>query len=362
MKPIKVWVIDYGRPSLVLQWIDPSTGKRRTQTAGTAKKRDAHLAAADLERKLNARHQTDGTATFADFVEIYTFEHLHSLSAASMKKSLSVLGLYESEMDPQTLADVNAVNLSLYCARSRSAGRSESTIATHLKTIKAALSWGKQSGFLHDLPAFPRITRSKDSRAKGRPLTHGEFVKMLRAVPMVTGRDLARPWRTLLIGLWLSGLRLEEALNLRWDDRTAQLSLDTMGKIPLLTIREQKSQRAQTMPITPDFGRWVLRRRRDPSGFVFPLSKLRYRDVRNVNATSKTISAIGEAAGIVVNEGTEKKKYASAHDLRRSFGLRWSARLMPAELKQLMRHADIATTMKFYAIADALSFGERLWK
>lgn len=361
MKPIRVWVVDYGRPSLVLQWIDPSTGKRKTKTAGTAKKRDAHLAAAELEKILNSRHLTDGTASFADFIDIYTFEHLHSLSPASMKKSLSVLSIYEEEMEPATLAGVTATNLSLYCARSRKAGRSESTIATHLKTIKAALSWGKQNGFISELPAFPRITRAKDARAKGRPISTKEFVKMLRCTKTVVGRDAARSWRKLLIGLWLSGLRLEEALELRWDDRAAALSLDTGGKIPLMIIRDQKSGKSQTMPITKDFGLWVLRRRRDPSGFVFPIAKLRYRDVRNVNATSKTISSIGQAAGIVVSEGTEKKKYASAHDLRRSFGLRWSSRLMPAELKQLMRHADISTTMKYYAIADAESFGEKLW-
>jgi hypothetical protein len=34
---------------------------------------------------------------------------------------------------------------------------------------------------------------------------------------------------------------------------------------------------------------------------------------------------------------------------------------MPAELQQLMRHEDIGTTMKFYALVNATSFAERLW-
>ena len=41
-------------------------------------------------------------------------------------------------------------------------------------------------------------------------------------------------------------------------------------------------------------------------------------------------------------------KYASCHDFRRSFGERWSTRVMPATLQQMMRHADISTTMRFY--------------
>jgi integrase len=40
-------------------------------------------------------------------------------------------------------------------------------------------------------------------------------------------------------------------------------------------------------------------------------------------------------------------KFASTHDLRRSFGTRWSSKVMPAVLMQLMRHDSIETTMKF---------------
>jgi len=39
-------------------------------------------------------------------------------------------------------------------------------------------------------------------------------------------------------------------------------------------------------------------------------------------------------------------KYASAHDLRRAFGERWAARIMPAQLKDLMRHESIETTLR----------------
>ena len=35
---------------------------------------------------------------------------------------------------------------------------------------------------------------------------------------------------------------------------------------------------------------------------------------------------------------TGKTKYASAHDMRRSFGDRWAELVMPAVLQQLTRH------------------------
>ena len=49
----------------------------------------------------------------------------------------------------------------------------------------------------------------------------------------------------------------------------------------------------------------------------------------------------------------EKVKYASAHDFRRAFGGRWAARLMPAQLIDLMRHESIETILRFYLGTDA---------
>ena len=81
---------------------------------------------------------------------------------------------------------------------------------------------------------------------------------------------------------------------------------------------------------------------------------------------SRYISAIGAAAKVIVaQDGGRTKfdketgkvitvpKFAGAHDLRRAFGTRWSKRVMPAVLKQLMRHRSIETTMSFYVEHNA---------
>ena len=54
-------------------------------------------------------------------------------------------------------------------------------------------------------------------------------------------------------------------------------------------------------------------------------------------------------------------KFASAHDLRRSFGARWAPRVMPATLRELMRHDSIETTMRYYVGANAKSTAAALW-
>jgi integrase len=59
---------------------------------------------------------------------------------------------------------------------------------------------------------------------------------------------------------------------------------------------------------------------------------------------------------------TGKVKYASAHDLRRSFGSRWAPRVMPIVLQQLMRHESIETTQKHYVGRDAEAMADEIWQ
>ena len=56
-----------------------------------------------------------------------------------------------------------------------------------------------------------------------------------------------------------------------------------------------------------------------------------------------------------------KVKYASAHDLRRSFGERWATRVMPQVLMELMRHASIKATMRYYVGRNAQRTADALW-
>ena len=47
--------------------------------------------------------------------------------------------------------------------------------------------------------------------------------------------------------------------------------------------------------------------------------------------------------------------------MRRSFGERWSTKIMPQVLKELMRHEDIATTMRYYVGRNAQNIAKALW-
>jgi len=73
---------------------------------------------------------------------------------------------------------------------------------------------------------------------------------------------------------------------------------------------------------------------------------------------SKTVTKIGAKAKVRV----DARKTASAHDLRRAFGERWAAKLMPAQLMELMRHESIDTTLSYYVGRNAERTAAILWE
>ncbi len=65
-------------------------------------------------------------------------------------------------------------------------------------------------------------------------------------------------WQRLLHGLWLSGLRLGESLNIWWDDDT-KLCVDLTGRRPMFRIRAEleKGNQDRLLPMTPDFAEFL---------------------------------------------------------------------------------------------------------
>ena len=103
--------------------------------------------------------------------------------------------------------------------------------------------------------------------------------------------------------------------------------------------------------MTPDFDDFIKSVTPNDDGFFFDPKNSFGQSYKDVKELGRVISAIGESARIVAkrdNEG-EVAKFATAHDLRRSFAARWAPRVKPYFLQHLMRHSDIKTTLQFYA-------------
>ena len=256
--------------------------------------------------------------------------------------------------------------LSHYQSKLRENGRKESTIKGHLAHLKAALSWAVRMGLLAKVPAINMPKRAKGQKLmKGRPITGEEFDRLLASVPKVVGEEAAPSWQHYLRGLWWSGLRLAESLELYWDQDN-KLCVDLSGKNAMLRIPAalEKGNEDRLLPMAPEFVEFLLEiPQSERVGRVFrPAARRVHGDRLGAFQISKIISAIGKRAGIKVKtDHAGKTKYASAHDLRRSFGERWASRIMPQNLMELMRHESIETTMRYYVGRNAQGTATVLW-
>ena len=214
---------------------------------------------------------------------------------------------------------------------------------------------------------------------KGRPITGEELWKLLKATRKVVGPKAAKHYRRLLVGLWWSGLRIGEAVALRWDGISAGLVVDMTGRRPMLRIdaAAEKGNRNRLLPLAPEFCRLLSRVPADKRrGRVFsvPHPKTgRHVAVRRGFRRSFAKSARRPGSRSVPRSRArstrrpgerrpvEVVKFASAHDLRRSFGERWAERVLPKVLMELMRHESIGTTMRFYVGQNAQRTADAAW-
>lgn len=354
-----------GRRQLVLRWIDPVTGSQRQRSAKTAHRGKAERQASNLERELARGSQLpEDRIPFGDFRDRYWEECLAGLAVKTRTAANSAFNHYQRLMKPRHLQDVTPATLATFAAKLRRDGRpkAETSIASYLRQFHAALSWAESIGLILLAPKMltPRRAKGKHSLARGRAITTEEFERMVGMIAMARPRDAAQ-WRRLLYGLWLSGLRLEESLKLSWD-KDASISIDLSGRRPRFRIwaEAEKGHKDRYLPMTPDFAEFVLETpEHERVGPVFSIVGTQTGESMTLKRVGRVISDIGRRAKVVVNKAADK--FASAHDLRRSFGTRWSSRVKPAVLQLLMRHKSIETTLKYYVTHDADDVADGLW-
>ena len=381
MESIKVLVFKRdGRSYFEAQWKDPVTGLKKTRSTGKDRRRDAERVAGQWEKELN-----EGTfygkrqrVEWATFRERYESEVAAGLAPKTRQKLGTVFNAVERIINPRVLAALDARQLSRLVEGWRAEKLAESSIKGNLAHLQSALNWAHRQGMLHAPPRVEMPTRT--AGMKGRPITGEEFERMLNSVTralavkqssragnvcsLLPDRETVESWRHLLRGLWLSGLRIGEAMRLHWtEDR--ELCVDFSGRRPMFRIKADahKSGKDCTLPMAPEFAQWLAETPEDQrTGFVFNPQPRRGTGRLRADSTSDIIVAIGKAANVKVAENARRRvKYASAHDLRRAFGFRWAMRVMPPILQQLMRHESINTTMAFYVGRNAEATADVLW-
>jgi len=397
MTEIRVKVTKHsGRKYLIMYYDDPITGRRQQRSTRTVKRRDAERVAAKWEAELReGRYVADTRMTWQQFRERYEDDKLSGLSGAMQSATSTALNHFERIIQPVYLRDVTTALVSRFVSQLRSEGMRATSVAAHVRHLKAVLNWGAKMKYLARPVEFDELADKGRTMMRGRPITDDELTRMLGEVEngLIAAQDaknaskkpdpgrkrceavrqrlrdsrrsraaaVAEGWKRLLRGLWLSGLRLEEAVKLSWDSDSA-FSVDLSGQFPHFRIYAEahKSRRDELLPMTPDFAGFLLQTPPgERNGRVFPLMGLGGNPVTRSGVIGPAISHIGRCANVVVNR--TEGKCASAHDLRRAFGTRWAQRVKPAVLQRLMRHRSLETTLRYYVQLDADDVARELW-
>jgi len=377
---LKVLVVGASdRRNLQLRWRCPITGRTKSKSVKTTNRVEAQKAAGKLEAELRSgKYQPAIKLTWADFRDRAESEYYPTIAHHTQQKADTVLDAVERILKPLKLAHVTNERLSYFAAQLRTEtigegekktlARGEATVAGYLRQLLTILRWAHDLDLLAVAPKLARAARVRIKKTgKGRAVTAEEFERMQANVEKaLTIKDFAGSaiepspdsvgvWEFFLRGLWTSGLRLGEAVALSWSDETT-FCVDMSGRVPVVRIPEgvQKSRKEETWPCPPDFAQLLAEvpegQRR---GRVFKLATINAARAGDVIA-SQIVGRAGKLAGVVVSRtGASKTKYASAHDLRRSFCTRWSRLVMPQVLMRLARHSSIQTTMTYYVTQSA---------
>jgi len=349
------------RDHIYMYYHHPTTGKQVTNSTGQTSRDKALIVAREWQEELRAGNEPENTEiSWEKFREEFEQLHLPDLREPSHPAYAAAMNHLERLMDPEKLKSITSRALNRFKAQLKQEGMKDTTLANRLRHLKAIISWGYQNSYIKEMPNFPTVKQAKGVKGRGRPINDEEFERMLLAAEKVRPSDSDK-WKRLLTGLYLSGLRISDAMKVSWD-YDAPFALVTTGRHPVFSIdaTAQKAQRDEMVPLTPDFAAFVMETpESERKGWVF---KMLGSEGKNMEAqhAARIIAKIGKRAGIVVDN--REKKFASAHDLRRSFGTRWAKRNIPiAFLRKLMRHSNIQTTMEFYAIIDAQDLAGELW-
>ncbi len=337
-KRITVWVQRFNdRGNLVLQWIDPATNRRRSQSAGTSDPVLAEEARKDLEYELaHGRHQEASRMTWAAFRECFEDEHLPGCRPGTREVFAAMFGDFEAICNPRTLRGVNERTLSAFAAGLRKRpGRKgfleASTIHTKLRFLHIALAWAASQKLLVECPKFPTVNVVERDP---QPVPAESFERLLAKAD-------DPEMRTYLLCGWLAGLRRNEALLLEWEPSELVPWVNWDQERIVLPAQFVKGKRDQWIPLDPEL-REALEALPRHGKRVFHFTSQRTKGPLEGPSLSLRISELARRAGVKL----------TMHTLRKGFGCRYAGKVPAQVLQKLMRHRNIALTMKFYANVD----------
>jgi integrase len=347
---VSVQLHTYGGRAYGLRW---RYGARTGEvSSGTTNRREAERAAGRLEEQL-LLGQVPGRGNpslvpWPEFREAYERQWLEGMSFGSRQGWRTAANHFERICSPRYVADIDKAMVSRYLAGLESLGISSVSVRSYYAALRAGLGWAESVDMLDAVPVVRRRKAPPRAPSRDRVVTGEEFERILDAAPAIWRHEPAA-LRRFLLGLWHSGLRIDE-LNRLSIDPQAPLRLENR----LIVIHgAQKNKQDSYLPAPPEFWQQAGE---SPciAGRVFSIPGERGKPL-STRAIGRMVSACGKRAKVVVNHVTGK--CASAHDLRAAYITRLSAVGSLFQVQRMARHSDPKTTATHYVRheAEALS-------
>lgn len=339
-KRVIVWVQKFkDRDTLMLQWIDPDTGKRKSKSAGTTIRGIAEMKRTELEYELNhGLHQEASRMSWEKFRELFEAEHVAALRKDTRVNYQSALDAFERLSGPGSLRSITERTISLYTAALRQdpgkkpgSTKAPSTIRTYLVFLRKSLGWAVKQKFLPEMPAFPTI---KVPRKKPQPIPAESFERLY-----AKAKDANM--RAFLLAGWLGGLRLHEAAELERHENAEFPWVDFARDRVIFPAEFAKSVEDQWVPLDPVL-RAALEALPCQGRKFFHFPSKRGNGKLTLTGIGHTVTRLAQKAGVRL----------TMHSLRKGFGCRYAGKVPAQVLQRLMRHANISLTMTYYANVD----------
>ncbi len=148
---IKVHVVDYGAGrNLMMRYLDPYTG-RQVAKSGHPQRKGSVAGSGEVGRRFAERPLQVSVACDVGRVSREVRNRSGGrFGRATQTRVSGVFDAVEDHINPERVRDVTSERLSHYVKKLRKAGLAESTIASHLAHLRAALTYAVEWGYLAD--------------------------------------------------------------------------------------------------------------------------------------------------------------------------------------------------------------------
>jgi integrase len=279
-----------------------------------------------------------------------------SKSAGTHEKYASTVEAFITHLGQKAKMNITAVaprDLAKFRDFLIEAGRHPHTVRDFLQILSIPFNSARRQGLItiNPVEAVEGPARLKgDSSGEKDVFTPEQVAKLMEtALATHNGKPSGIPvykagkdWRGVILTAFLTGARLQDVANLRWD------SVDLPGKT--LAFIAQKTGRKTVVPLHPELEAYLLSLEAPDSGqaFVFPEMAQRQTGGKfGLSMTFGRIMARAKIAGVVLHKGKGKGRTVNSlsfHSLRHSFNSAMANAGVSQEVRmKLTGHSDTQT-------------------